>query len=170
VEEGYDIVVPGPTCAFMLKQEYPTLTGGSPEAKKVAEHSFEMGEYLKRLDRSGRLDTEFVNGAGKIAFHAPCHTRAQFMGSPSSDILSLLPDSSVEEIERCSGHDGTWGIKKRYHDMSLEVGARLFSSIQEAEADVIVTDCPLASLQIHHATGRRPVHTVQVLREAYGIT
>ena len=118
----------------------------------------------------GKLNKDFKSKAGKIAFHAACHTRAQFIGNPSADILGLIPDSSVKVIERCSGHDGTWGVKKKYHDMSLEVGDRLFQSIQDCEPDVTVSDCPLASLQIQGATGKKPVHTSQVLMEAYGIT
>ena len=167
VADGYEVVVPGPSCAYMLKREYPKLSGGSPEAQTVAEHTFELGQYLLRQHRHGKLNTQEAKGAGMVAFHAACHSRAQFMGTPSADLLGLLPNTTVEVVERCSAHDGTWGVKKRYHEISLLIGGKLFNSLNQADPDVTVTDCPLAAMHIEQATGRRPVHTVELLAEPY---
>lgn len=165
VSQGYDIVVPGPSCAYMVKREYPRLSDFSDEAQIVAEHTFELGQYLLRLHRQKLLNMEDARSAGSIAFHAACHSRAQYMGTPSADLLGLLPNTNVEVIERCSGHDGTWGTKKEYHELSLLIGGKLFNSINEIDPDITVVDCPLAAMQIEQATGRKPVHTVEVLSE-----
>ncbi|MCH7554115.1 MAG: anaerobic glycerol-3-phosphate dehydrogenase subunit C [Chloroflexi bacterium] len=168
VRDGYDIVVPGPTCSYMLKQEYPQLAPGE-DSKLVSEHTFDVSEYLWKLKEGGSLKTEFPITIGKVAYHAPCHLRAQFVGTKGVGLMQLIPGTEVEQVDRCSHHDGTWGVKKNSHLVSLKYGKRLFEDMQDAEADIFVTDCPLASMQIEHATERRPVHPMQVLKTAYGI-
>ena len=105
----------------------------------------------------------------KVAYHVPCHSRAQFAGTKGADLLELLPGAEVERIEKCSAHDGTWGVKKDSHKVSLEYGAKLFTDMKESEADLYVSDCPLSSNHVLHGTGRRPIHPMQVLKTAYGI-
>lgn len=168
VREGYDVIAPQPTCGYMLKKEYPLLDE-SAEAKLVAEHTFDIAEYLWKLRPSGGLKTDFRNKIGKIAYHVPCHTRAQFMGQKSADLMELIPGAEVERIEKCSAHDGTWGVKKASHKVSLHYGQKLFADMKESEADLYVSDCPLAANQVQHGTGKRPVHPMQVLKTAYGI-
>lgn len=165
VEEGYDIVVPGPTCSYTLKQEYPRLVG--PEAEPVASRTYDICEYLMGLHDEGALRTEFVNEPGKIVYHLPCHLKAQNIGYKSRDLMKLMPGSSVQVVDRCSAHDGTWAVKKEYFDLSLKVGRRLFQDVQEAQPAMAATDCPLAQAQIEQATGVRPVHPIQVLQAAY---
>jgi len=165
VEEGYDIVVPGPTCSYMLKQEYPRLVGS--EAEPVASRTYDICEYLMGLHNEGALSTEFANDPGKIVYHLPCHLKAQNIGYKSRDLMKLIPGSSVQVVDRCSAHDGSWAVKKEYFDLSLKVGRRLFQEVQDAQPALAATDCPLAQAQIEQATGVRPVHPVQVLQAAY---
>jgi glycerol-3-phosphate dehydrogenase subunit C len=165
VEEGCDIVVPGPTCSYTLKQEYPRLLG--PEAEPVASRTYDVCEYLMGLHGQGALNTEFGSSPGKIVYHLPCHLKAQNIGYKSRDLMQLIPGATVEVVDRCSGHDGTWSVKKEYFEMSLKVGRRLFEEVREAQPALGASDCPLASLQIEQATGVRPVHPVQVLQAAY---
>ena len=165
VEEGCDIVVPGPTCSYTLKQEYPRLLG--PEAEPVASRTYDMCEYLMGLHGKGGLNTDFGSSPGKIAYHLPCHLKAQNIGYKSRDLMRLIPGASVEVVDRCSGHDGTWSVKREYFEMSLKVGRRLFEDVREAQPALVATDCPLAAVQIEQATGVRPVHPVQVLQAAY---
>jgi glycerol-3-phosphate dehydrogenase subunit C len=165
VEEGCDIVVPGPTCSYTLKQEYPRLLG--PDAEAVASRTYDMCEYLMLLHGQGALNTEFGSSPGKIAYHLPCHLKAQNIGYKSRDVMKLIPGASVEVVDRCSGHDGTWSVKKEYFEMSMKVGRRLFEDVQEAQPALVATDCPLAAIQIEQATGVRAVHPVQVLQAAY---
>jgi Fe-S oxidoreductase len=168
VKQGCDIVVPGPTCSYMLKQEYPTLSR-SERAQAVSQRSYDICEYLMRLHEQGKLDTTFVQGQGTIAYQLPCHLRAQNIGYKSRDLMQLIPNTQVRMIQRCSAYDGTWGAKKEYYQLSLKWAEPLFKEINEAEADLVVSDCPLAGLQITKGTEQRPLHPIQVLARAYGL-
>ncbi|MCI0548607.1 MAG: 4Fe-4S dicluster domain-containing protein [Candidatus Rokubacteria bacterium] len=168
VREGREIVVPGPTCSYMLKQEYPWLDG-SADADLVASHTRDLFEYLARLHGAGQLDTSFPSPPGKIAYQLPCHLKAQNMGTKSADILRLT-GAPVETIERCSAVDGTWGMKTAYFDLSMQLAQPLFRDVQAAAPDAIATDCPLAALQIHQGTGRAALHPIQILARAYGLS
>ena len=168
VREGREIVVPGPTCSYMLKQEYPWLASDRESAKLVAQNTRDLFEYLARLHTEGRLASTFQKNPGKIAYHLPCHLRAQNIGAKSADLLRLIPGAQVEVIERCSGVDGTWGFKKEYYELSLKVAEPLFRDLEAARPDRTATDCPLAGLQIAQGTGQRARHPIQILAEAYG--
>jgi Fe-S oxidoreductase len=168
VREGREIVVPGPTCSYMLKQEYPWLEDGE-DARLVAAHTRDLFEYLAGLAAAGALDTDFARPGSAIAYHVPCHLRAQNIGTKSADVLRRIPGATVEVIERCSAVDGTWGLKRQYHELSLELAQPLFSAIGAAGAPVVATDCPLAALQIAQGTGLAPRHPIQVLADAYGL-
>jgi glycerol-3-phosphate dehydrogenase subunit C len=168
VREGRTIVVPGPTCSYMLKQEYPWLDG-SEDARLVAANTRDLFEFIAGLHAEGRLDTAFTGRARKIAYHVPCHLRAQNIGTKSADVLRAVLGADVTVIERCSAVDGTWGFKREYFDLSMRVAKPLFDAIGAAGADTVATDCPLAALQIAQGTGVAPRHPIQVLAEAYGL-
>ncbi len=168
VRDGRDVVVPGPTCSYMLKQEYPWLDG-SEDARLVASHTRDLFEYLAQLAAEGRLDTRFTRPVGPIAYHVPCHLRAQNIGTKSADVLRSIPGAEVTVIERCSAVDGTWGLKRKYYELSLKLAKPLFDAVEASGAPTCATDCPLAALQIAQGTGRAPRHPIQVLAEAYGI-
>lgn len=168
VREGREIVVPGPTCSYMLKQEYPWLDG-SEDARLVAAHTRDLFEFLARLAADGRLDTAFTHPIGRIAYHLPCHLRAQNIGTKSADVLGRIPGAEVTVIERCSAVDGTWGLKRQYHELSLRLARPLFEAIGASGAPTCATDCPLAALQIAQGTGIAPRHPIQILAAAYGM-
>ena len=168
VREGCEIVVPGPTCSYMLKQEYPWLDS-SEDAKLVAENTRDLFEYLARLQAAGELDTNFTRPVGAVTYHVPCHLRAQNIGHKSADVLRAIPGASVNAVEKCSAVDGTWGFKKEYYELSLKVAKPLFDAITGAGAPTEATDCPLAALQIEQGTGKKPKHPIEVLASAYGL-
>jgi Fe-S oxidoreductase len=168
VARGYDVVVPGPTCSYMLKHEYPWLLK-SEAAKAVAASTFDVCEYLMALHAQGKLDTHFVRGLGKIAYQLPCHLRAQNIGYKSRDLMQLLPGTTVQMFEKCAAIDGTWGLKEQYFDLSLKVAEPLLNGIREAAPDLVVSDCSLAGLQIQQGTRIKPLHPIQVLERAYGL-
>ena len=167
VREGREIVVPGPTCSYMLKQEYPWLDG-SEDADLVAAHTHDLFEYLSGLHAQGRLDTRFPRPPRKIAYQLPCHLKAQNMGTRSADVLRLT-GAEVETVERCSAVDGTWGMKKEYFQLSMKLAEPLFKDIEAARPDRVASDCPLAALQINQGTGRTAEHPIRILASAYGL-
>ena len=167
VEAGARVVVPGPSCSLMMKTQYPKLLG-TPAAERVAGAIRDLMEYLFELGRAKQLNREFKNPLARVAYHAPCHLRAQNVGSPSRALLKLA-GAEVELIEACSGVDGTWGMQARHHANSLRVASRLLSRIEQSEPDDVATDCPLAALRIEERLGRRPVHPVVLLWRSYGL-
>jgi Fe-S oxidoreductase len=167
VDAGATVVVPGPSCSLMLKTEYPKLVR-TPEAQRVAAATRDLMEHLHELARNQQLDRGFERALGRVAYHAPCHLRAQNIGFRSRDLLRLA-GADVTLIDACSGVDGTWGMQARFHDASLGVAAAMLRRIDEAEPDHVATDCPLSALRIEEALGRKAVHPVVLLRHAYGI-
>jgi glycerol-3-phosphate dehydrogenase subunit C len=168
VRAGREIVVPGPTCSYMLKQEYPWLDG-SEDAQLVAANTRDLFEYLVKVHAAGAFDTNFVRPLGELTYHVPCHLRAQNIGTKSAELLRLVPGTSVNVVERCSAVDGTWGFKKEYYELSLKVAKPLFDAIDAAGSARPATDCPLAALQIEQGTGRTARHPIHLIAEAYGL-
>jgi len=168
VDRGYDIIAPVPSCSLMLKREYPHLLP-TEDAKLVASHTFDVCEYLMKLKKQGKLDTNFPNHPGKIAYQIPCHLRDQNIGFKSKELMELT-GASVEVIERCSGHDGTWGVKVEFFDLSMKIAAKAVREVEAAQADLVVSDCPLSGVQLTQAGGGKPtLHPIEVIKQAYGL-
>jgi Fe-S oxidoreductase len=167
VDEERDIVVPGPTCSYVLKHDYPAICADRALAERVARRTFDACEWLMKRAGDGALDRGFTWSPGRVAYHQPCHLKVQNIGFKSRDLLQLLPDARVTLVERCTGMDGTWGMKKQFFDLSLQVAAPLVRDIGEAAPDLVVSDCPLAAIQIEHGSGHAPLHPLQVLDRAY---
>lgn len=173
VEAGHAVVVPGPSCSYTIRKEYPELLG-TAEAKLVANRTFDLMDFLDKLDRKGEMNREFVSpsegfsGFGKVAYHAACHLRAQKIGTPGARLLGLLPDTEVEIVAKCSAVDGTWGMKEQYYEMGKKYAQKLKRGIENAEAELVVTDCPLSGRRILQETGSAPKHPIEALAEAYG--
>jgi Fe-S oxidoreductase len=167
IDQGYGIVALMPSCSLMLKKEYPAILKGEAVVK-VAANTYDICEYLMRLHGEGRLDLNFRRPLGSILYQVPCHLRDQNIGYKSRDLMKLIPGTTVETIERCAGHDGTWGIKTEFFDASMKIADRIFQKAAELSPDWIVTDCPLSGNQITQGTGRPAYHPVQILAAAYG--
>jgi len=168
VDEGYTIVVPNPTCSYMMRNEYPTLVG-TEDAKAVAAHTMDVTEYLMTLAKQEKLDTNFKSSPGEVAYHVPCHLRAQKIGLNSRDLMKKIPGAKVRLVAECCGHDGTWAMKAAHFADSLRWGEKAFKGMKRGDPDTLVTDCPLAAVQIEQglADGRKPIHPIQVLKQAY---
>jgi glycerol-3-phosphate dehydrogenase subunit C len=167
VERGAAVIVPGPSCSLMLKHEYPKLLGGEA-ARRVAAATRDLMEYVYDLARAKLLDRDFARRLGKVAYHAPCHLRAQNIGYRSRDVLRLVADE-VELVDACSGVDGTWGMQARFHEASLQVARKMLDAIERSGAEHVATDCPLAALRIEEGLGRKAVHPIVLLRHAYDL-
>ena len=170
VDEGWDIVAPIPSCVLMFKQELPLMFPDDPLVAKVRDATFDPFEYLAHRHRAGLLRTDFHRPLGRVAYHAACHQRVQRIGPRTRDILSLVPGTEIETMERCSGHDGTYAVKAETRDASMKIVRPIARQVERQDPDHVTSDCPMAGAHIAHASGERPFsHPVSLLRKAYGI-
>jgi Fe-S oxidoreductase len=171
IEQGYDIVAPIPSCVLMFKQELPLMFPGDADIAKIKQHFFDPFEYLAARHKAGLLRTDFTRPLGKIAYHVACHLRVQNIGLKTRDVLQLIPGTTLEPIERCSGHNGTYGVKRQFRDISMRIGKPVVQRVQASGADFYASDCPMAGHQIESglADGSHPTHPLTLLRMAYGL-
>ena len=177
VDEGYDIVAPIPSCVLMFKQELPLMFPEDADVQAVKARIFDPFEYLMLRHKAGLLRTDFRQQLGKVSYHVPCHLRVQNIGLKTRDVLRLVPGTTVEVIERCSGHNGTYAVKKEYRAASVKIGRPVVNKVQQSQADHYSSDCPMAGHQIQSglvpgesgATPRDPEHPLSLIRKAYGL-
>ncbi len=176
--EGYAILAAVPSCTLMFKQELPLMYPDDPDTAAVRDAMFDPFEYLVLRKKDGLLKTDFKQPLGKVAYHIPCHSRVQNVGQKTRELLESLPGTEVKTVERCSGHDGTWGVKTEYFDNSMKIGRPVFRQMAEAAdgaaPDYVSSDCPIAARHIRQGMGDEAkdavkAHPLTLLRKAYGI-
>ena len=170
--EGYAILTPVPSCTLMFKQELPLLFPDEPDVKAVAEAMFDPFEYLVLRHKDGLLKTDFKQALGKVSYHVPCHLRVQNMGQKTRELLEMIPGTRVTTVERCAGHDGTWGVKAEYFENSMKIGRPVFRQMAEAAPDYVSSDCAIAGRHILQGMGEtvaRKQHPLSLIRIAYGL-
>ncbi len=173
--DGYAIMTAVPSCTLMFKQELPLMFPDDEDVKVVAEAMFDPFEYFVLRNRDGLLKTDFKKPLGKVSYHIPCHLRVQNIGQKTRELLEKVPDTAVTTIERCSGHDGTWGVKSEYFADSMKIGRPVFRQMAEAQPDYISSDCAIAGRHISQGireVGSKPgekQHPLTLIRIAYGI-
>lgn len=171
IDQGWDIVGPVPSCILMFKQELPLMFPDDADVAKVRRHIYDPFEYLMLRHKEGKLDTAFKQSLGKVAYHAACHLRVQNIGLKTRDLLALVPDTELELIERCSGHDGTYAVKQEFHPTSMKICRPVVNRVKNANPDHYASDCPMAGHQIENglSNGKQPEHPMTLLRQAYGL-
>lgn len=171
VDEGWDIVAPVPSCVLMYKQELPLMFPEDETVAKVRDHMFDPFEYLHLRHKEHKLDTEFKNELGNVAYHVACHVRVQNLGLRTRDVLKLVPGTEVEAVERCSGHDGTYGVRKETFENAQKLARPTVKKLEKGEPDRVSSDCPLAGKHLtdNMSSGREAAHPISLLRHAYGI-
>lgn len=168
--EDLRIVVPQPTCGFVLKHDYPDYLA-TPDAQVVADHTDDAADYLVQLHKGAdtTFDTEFTGEVPeKVVYHAPCHLRAQNMGLRSRDLLKTT-GAKVTVVAECSGIDGTWGLRTDNYELARGVAKKMAKAIEKADADVVAGDCSLANGGIELETGKQPSHPISLIARAYGL-
>ena len=171
VDEGWDLTALIPSCVIMFKQELPLMFPNDKDVIKVKNAFFDPFEYLMIRNREDKFLTDFKTSLGKVSYHAACHQRVQNIGPKTKEILSLIPNTEVESIERCSGHDGTYAVKKECHEYSMKIVRPIVRKINEAKPDHYGSDCAMAGHHIGHALDNKtePEHPITLLRKAYQI-
>jgi Fe-S oxidoreductase len=170
VEQGAKVVVINPTCSMMMRREYPELLEGEDRqrAEKLAEAICDSGEFLWALRSEDRFNTNFKSSPGaEIAYHAPCHLRTQSVGFKGRDLLRKIPGVKPRTVMECCGHDGTYAMSLEGFEPSQRIGKKAFDGMEDANAEVWATDCPLAAIQFKQHAGRKPMHPMSILARAY---
>ncbi len=171
IDAGWDIVAPVPSCVLMFKQELPLMFPDDEDVQRVKDHIFDPFEYLFYKHKNNELNTQFPTPLGKVFYHASCHLRVQKIGLKTRDVLNLVPNTELEVLERCSGHDGTYAVKKEFHDISMKICRPVVTKLKKSEADYYSSDCPMAGHQISNGMkdNSEPTHPMTLLRIAYGL-
>jgi len=178
------VVVPQPTCSYVLKKDYPDylsgkdadmLPGGgasqAADAAVVAAHTYDAAEYLMKVHKAEgtSLVTTFPGEVpATVTYHAPCHLRAQNIGLRSRDLMKLT-GAKIAVVAECSGIDGTWGYRQENYEASRKVARKMAKAIDKHDSEAVAGDCHLANGGIVQETGRTPVHPVSLVARAYGI-
>ena len=175
LESGHDIIVPTASCSLMLKREYPYLVPDDDRIKNMSERTYDICEYLMQLKKEGSLSIDFPTNPGRVAYQIPCHLRDQNIGFKSKELMELT-GAKVQLIEKCSGHDGTWGAKVEFFDLSMKIAKKSVRDVEEDTVDVVASDCPLSALQLDQVRGipqgssKIARHPIQIVRDSYGLS
>lgn len=174
--QGYAILAPIPSCGLMFKQELPLMFPEDTDVQAVRAAMFDPFEYLIARHKDGLLETDFSDPLGKVSYHVACHLRVQNVGQKTRELLSMIPQTSVNTVERCSGHAGTWGVKKEFHETAMKIGRPVFRQMAEhpdGEPDWVASDCQLAGHHIEQGmqgkADGKVAHPLTLLRMAYGL-
>jgi len=178
IEQGYDIVALVPSCALMLKFEWPLLLPDDEDVKRLSNATFDASEYLVDIAKKEGLAPGLKPLPGGVTVHLSCHARAQNMGPKAAEMLRLLPQTEIAVIERCSGHGGSWGIKKENFDIAIKQGKPVATQAAKANKGHLASECPLAALHIRQGMemlgeeGHAPAqtfHPIELVALAYGL-
>ena len=170
-QAGYAIISAVPSCTLMYKQELPLMFPDDEAVQTVAAAMFDPFEYLALRNQDSLLKTDFKKPLGNVAYHIPCHQRVQNFGKKTRDILQLIPGTKLNVVERCSGHDGTWGVKSEHFADSMKIGRPVFKQMAASDPDFISSDCAIAARHIEQGMGESKAqksHPLTLLRMAYG--
>lgn len=171
VDDGWDLTSLIPSCVLMFKQELPLMFPEEADVIKVKNAFYDPFEYLMLRNKENKFMKDFKHGLGKVSYHAACHQRVQNIGPKTKDTLAMIPNTEVQIIERCSGHDGTYAVKKECHDFSVKIVKPVVNKINQNESDHYGSDCAMAGHHISHIKndGTQPEHPITLLRKAYGL-
>ncbi len=178
IDRGYDVVALVPSCALMLKFEWPLLEPNDAAVAGLAEATFDLSEYIVDIAKKEGIAPGMAEMPELMTLHMACHARAQNMGQKAAEMLRLVPKAEVKVIERCSGHGGSWGFKKEHFEIGLKVGRPVARQVAQAGKGFVMSECPLAGVHIAQGAKRaapeaaKPTlltHPIQVLARAYGL-
>ncbi len=169
--DGWKITSPIPSCVLMFRQELPSLFPEEQAVKAVSEAFVDPFEYLYQLNKEGNFNKNFKSSLGSVFYQVPCHLRVQSIGLKTRDILDMIPETKVTPIERCSGHNGTYGVKKEFRQSSVKIGKPVAQKLDQQHYNQFTSDCPMAGAQIETISSNEVgySHPMTLLRKAYEI-
>jgi len=168
---GYRIIAPVPSCVLMFKQELPLLFPENKDIQLVSKAICDPFEYLLKLHKAGTLKMDFKNDLGSVFYQVACHQRVQNIGQVTKKILELVPNTNIDALERCSGHDGTYGVKEETHEIAIKIAMPIVKEYNKLQSTQFTSDCTLAAHHVVNAMGNKvlPTHPIALMRKAYGL-
>jgi Fe-S oxidoreductase len=171
VDQGYVIIAPIPSCVLMYKQELPLLFPDNKDLAAVSQAFRDPFEFLNFINDQGKLKKDFTNKLGNVSYQVACHQRVQNMGMLTKKVLELVPGTKINAIEKCSGHDGTYGVKAETHEIAIKIARPITREFKASSFDSFTSDCSLAAHHIENSLGnlQAPEHPITLIKKAYGI-
>jgi FAD/FMN-containing dehydrogenase/Fe-S oxidoreductase len=169
VRQGYHVVATEPAAALCLKHEYPQLIDDA-DARLVADHSSEAGQFLWNMHTRGQLQLDFRPLSVTLGYHEPCHLRALRAGSSGEDLLGLIPGLRLQRLDcGCSGMAGTFGLLHQNYRASLRAGLKLISRLRQPDLQAGATECSACKIQMEQGTSKPTLHPIKLLALSYGL-
>jgi glycerol-3-phosphate dehydrogenase subunit C len=179
IDQGYEIVALVPSCALMLKFEWPLLLPEDEDVKRLSEATSDISEYVVDIAKKEGLTPGMQAIRGGVSLHLACHARAQNMGAKAAEMLRLIPEADLDVIERCSGHGGSWGVKKENFATAMKVGRPAARQAARDNKAVLSSECPLAALHLQQGVAAaerdegaklpETLHPIEIMARAYGL-
>ena len=176
IEKGYDVIALVPSCALMMKFEWPLILPDNENVKLLSRATFDLSEFIVDIAKKHGMAEGMKPVPGGVSLHMSCHSRAQNMGQKAAEMLRLIPEAQVGVVERCSGHGGSWGFKKGNFETALKVGKPVAKTVSDSGKGFVTSECPLAGVHIQQGVeklgGAKPElvrHPIQILARAYGL-
>ena len=173
---SFDVILTScASCTLSLK-DYTRLFRNEPEeaaAVRLAGRVKHISEFL--VERGLFVSDQKVgpaeknSGARKVTYHSSCHLRAAGVTKAPRQLLSQLPGFSyveMQDADRCAGGAGTYIIKD--YETSQRIFQRKQQSIEDTQADIVVTSCPACMIQLKNGVqGKVTVkHVAELVNEA----
>jgi len=177
IEAGYRVVAPVPSCALMLKFEWPLILPDDPDVLLLSKHTSDGSEYIVDIAKKEGLAPGLQPLEGGVTVHIACHARAQNMGQKATELMRLVPGTKVDVVERCSGHGGSWGVKTEYFEVALKIGKPAARQAAKNASAFVASECPLAAPHILQGIERlggdqklpAQGHPIELFAKAYGL-
>jgi glycerol-3-phosphate dehydrogenase subunit C len=180
LDKGYDVIALIPSCALMLKFEWPLILPDHADVKRLSDATFDLSEYIVDIARKEGLAPGMRSLDGSVALHIACHARAQNMGQKGAEMLRLIPEADLAVMERCSGHGGTWGVMKKNFEVAMKVGKPVMRQAAKSGKRYLSSECPLAAMHLAQGVasldGAAPAvemelvsHPIELMARAYGL-
>jgi glycerol-3-phosphate dehydrogenase subunit C len=176
IDEGYAVIALVPSCALMLKSEWPLIVPDDENVQLLSHATQDIAEYLVGLSKGPGLEKGLCPLNEGVTVHIACHARAQNIGQKAAELLRLIPDIDLQVIERCSGHGGAWGVMVENFDVALKVGKPVAQQASKTQNRLVLSECPLAATHIRQGLEKlegkahiEEAHPIEIFARAYGL-
>jgi glycerol-3-phosphate dehydrogenase subunit C len=176
IDEGYEVMALVPSCALMLKSEWPLIVSDDENVRLLSQSTKDIAEYFVGLSKDPGLASGLQPLDEGVTVHIACHARAQNIGQKAAELLRLIPDIDLQVIERCSGHGGAWGVMAENYDIAIKYGKPVAQQALKNQNRLVLSECPLAATHIRQGMEKVDVsvavhnaHPIEIFARAYGL-